>query len=724
MSRLALLLTACLCLAACGPVWNDPYPAAERGSNTLYSAFTERPKHLDPVQSYSSDEIQFTAQIYQPPLQYHYLKRPYQVVPASAVEVPRPRFLDKSGRELPADADPARIAESVYDIKIRPGILYQPHPALARDASGRLVYENLDRDTLKGMDRLADFKATGTRELKAEDYAYEIKRLAHPRLHSPILGLMSDTIVGLKELADRLQAAQKALPPEKRKEWLDLRTFDLAGVKVLDDHTLSIHVKGKYPQFLYWLTMPFFAPMPWEADRFHALPGMAEKNLTLDWYPIGTGPYMLTENNPNARMVLERNPNFRGETYPCEGEPEDREKGLLADCGRPLPFIDKAIFTREKEQIPYWNKFLQGYYDASGISSDSFDQAVRVMGEGDVALTDSMQAQGIRLETAVATSTMYMGFNMLDPVVGAQGADTISRERARKLRLAISIALDQEEFISIFLNGRGIAGQGPIPPGIFGYKEGREGINPLVYDWADGKPRRKPVSEAKKLLAEAGYPDGRDSKTGEPLVIALDTTGNGVGNKARTDWLVKQFNKLSVQLVVRSTDYNRFQEKIRKGAVQLFYFGWNADYPDPENFLFLLTGSQAKVAHQGENAANYINPEFDGLFEKVKAMDNGPVRQEMMDRMTDILRRDAPWLWGFHPKEYVLAHAWLKNRKPSTVGNNALKYERLDPVMRERLRAQWNRPVLWPFALVILAALATLLPTWLAWRRREQHRAG
>ena len=103
---------------------------------------------------------------------------------------------------------------------------------------------------------------------------------------------------------------------------------------------------------------------------------MKERNLTLDWYPVGTGPFMLTDNNPNRRMVLERNPNFRGETYPSEGEPGDAERGLLDDAGKPLPLLDQAVFSLEKESIPYWNKFLQGYYDTSGISSDTFDQAV------------------------------------------------------------------------------------------------------------------------------------------------------------------------------------------------------------------------------------------------------------------------------------------------------------------------------------------------------------
>jgi len=704
-----------LLLTACRSEQNDPYPAAERGQNILYAAFTERPKHLDPVQSYTEDEITFTAQIYEPPLQYHYLKRPYTLISGTTEGVPVPRYYDASGRELSADAPAGSIAHSVYEIRIRPGILYQPHPAFALDAAGHAVYGALDRDKLRAVDQLADFKRQGTRELTADDYIYEIKRLAHPRLHSPIFGMMAEHIVGLKELGVALQKAAQDLPAEA---WLDLDRFALDGVTRVDRYTYRIKLRGKYPQFLYWQAMPFFAPVPREVDRFYSQPGMAEKNLTLDWYPVGTGPFMLTQNNPNSRMVLERNPNFHGETYPCSGEVEDQAAGLLADCGKALPFIDKAIFSREKESIPYWNKFLQGFYDASGISSDSFDQAVRLNVGGDVQLSDEMQAKGIRLLTSVRPSTYYMGFNMLDPVVGSLSAS------ATKLRRALSIGIDQEEFISIFMNGRGIAATSPLPPGIFGYLEGEPGSNPVVYDWVDGQARRKPIEEAKKLLAEAGWPNGRDAKTGEPLVLSLDTTSGGMGDKSHVDWLTRQFAKLDIQLVVRPTDFNRFQEKIRKGAVQLYYLGWNADYPDPENFLFLLAGAEGKVAKGGENASNYVNPEFDRLFERMKNMESdgprGAERLAIIRQTVALLQKDAPWVFGFHPKSYTLGHAWLHNRKPTDVGNNILKYQRIDVAERQRRRQEWNEPVLWPLAAGVLLLVSVLLPALIGYRRRER----
>jgi ABC-type transport system substrate-binding protein len=705
-------LAATVLLAGCSSPWNNPYPASQRGANILYSSFSERPKHLDPVQSYSENEYALIANIYMPPLQYHYLRRPYQLIPLGAAEMPAAQYLDKDGHPLPENADPARIAYTVYEIKVRADMRYQPHPALARENDGRPAYVDLEPLALEHIHRLGDFTRTGTRAVTAADYVYQIKRLAHPRLHSPIFGLMKEYIVGLDAYAARLQAAAKSAPPNA---WLDLTRDEIEGVTAVDDLTYRIRIKGKYPQFLYWLAMPFFSPIPVEADRFYARPGMAEKNLNFDWYPVGSGPYMLTVNDPNRQMVLERNPNFRGEPFPADATPGGGRDRLLHDAGKPMPFIDRVVYTLEKEQIPYWNKFIQGYYDASGISSDNFDQVIQLSGTGDAQLTPQMEAQGIRLQTSVAPSVMYIGFNMLDPLVGGDS------ERARKLRQAISIAIDQEEYISIFRNGRGVAAQGPIPPGIIGYVEGEGGLNRYVYEWKDGQPQRRSIEYAKQLLAEAGYPDGMDRATGKPLIVHFDSTGTGVGAKAQTDWLIKQFQKINVQLVMRSTDYNRFQEKMRKGTAQLYYWGWNADYPDPENFLFLFHGPQSKVKHSGENASNYANPEYDRLFERMRAMDSEPERQAVVDQMVEILRRDAPWVWGFHPKDFSLSHQWVYNRAPNKMANNGLKYQSIDPQLRDRLREEWNRPVVTPVLIGALALLLALaLPGVRAYRRRER----
>lgn len=725
MVRIVALAAVLAWLAGCGDaLWNNPYPTASRADNTLYTAFVERPKRLDPALSYTSDEWDFIAQIYEPPLQYHYLKRPYELIPLTAQTMPTVRYFDAKGREIDSDSPPEKVARSEFEIRIRPGIRFQPHPAFATDAAGKPLYLSLAETEVASRHTLADFPSTGTREVTAEDFVYQIKRLAHPRQTSPIFGHMSQYIEGLRELAEQLRkdndkivaahrerygAADKGLP------WLDLRAYEISGVSVVDRYTYRIRIKGKYPQFMYWLAMPFFAPIPYEVDQFYAQRGMNEgRNITFDWYPVGTGPYMLTENDPNARMVLERNPNFRGEPYPSQGEPGDAAKGLLRDAGQTMPFIDRVVFSREKEGIPYWNKFLQGYYDRSSIASDNFDQAIQFSVEGLARLTPEMEAKGISLSTSVATSTYYLAFNFFDPVVGGLS------DRARKLRQAISIAVDFEEFISIFANGRGIPAMGPIPPGLFGYREGEAGINPVVYDWVGGKPRRKSLEAARALLAQAGYADGRDSKTGQPLVLALDTVARGPGDSSRLEWYRRQFAKLNIHLEVRATDWNRFQEKIRGGNTQMFFLGWNADYPDPENFMFLLYGPQSRAKTQGENAANYQNPEYDRLFARMKNLDNGPERQAIIDQMLRIAREDAPWAFGYHPKDYTLSHQWVYNAKPNQIARNGLKYQRVDPALRAAKREQWNQPVVWPIGLGVLVLIALAAPAVVSYRRRER----
>ena len=720
ITRIPLWIGVVLLLGACTEGgWNNPYPAAEADLNILYSSFTERPKHMDPVRSYSSDEYAFIAQIYEPPLQYHFLKRPYQLEPLSAIAVPKARYLDEQGNWLPAGVADDQIAFSDYEIEIRPGMQYQPHPALAHDAKGNYRYHHLGADKIETLNTLSDFSEQGSREVVAEDFVNQIKRLAVPHLHSPIAGLMGEYIVGLDEFGERIGKVYETLKKEtgQDKPYLDLRPHELKGVEVIDRYRFRIRLKGKYPQFVYWLAMPFFSPMPWEADAFFAQKGMEKRNITLDWYPIGSGPFMLTENNPNLRMVLSRNPNFHGEKYPHEGEDSDRSRGLLDDAGAELPFIEKAVYSLEKETIPYWNKFLQGYYDTSGISSDSFDQAVKFSDQGELGLTEPMRDKGINLLTAVTTSMYYMGFNMADPVVGGES------ERSRLLRQALSIAVDFEEYISIFNNGRGISAQSPLPPGIFGSRQGSEGVNPYVYEMSNGKSRRKPLDKAQELMVKAGYPNGKDKQSGKPLILYYDTTASGPDDKARLNWFRKQFAKLGIQLVIRATDYNRFREKMRKGTAQIFMWGWNADYPDPENFLFLLYGPNGKLEHGGENAANYSSPRFDALFEKMKNMDNSPERQQIIDEMIEILRYEAPWIFGFHPKAFSLFHSWYRNVKPNLMANNTLKYKRLEPELRQRQRTAWNPPVIWPIITLLVILVLSAIPAVMVYRRHERSAA-
>ena len=154
-----------------------------------------------------------------------------------------------------------------------------------------------------------------------------------------------------------------------------------------------------------------------------------------------------------------------------------------------------------------------------------------------------------------------------------------------------------------------------------------------------------PLRQQEYCLLRRAIQTASIKKTGAPLVLYFDVVARSSEDKSMLDWMRKQFKKLNIQLIIRSTDYNRFQDKIRKGNAQIFEWGWNADYPDPENFLFLLYGPQRKVGNNGENAANFDNAEYNQLFEQIKNMDNGAKRQQIIDRMIEILRYDSPWLW-------------------------------------------------------------------------------
>ena len=159
---------------------------------------------------------------------------------------------------------------------------------------------------------------------------------------------------------------------------------------------------------------------------------------------------------------------------------------------------------------------------------------------------------------------------------------------------------------------------------------------------------------------------------------------------------------------------------MRTGNAQMFIWGRNADYPDPENFFFLLYGPNAKVEAGGENAVNYRNPQFDSLFEVMRNMENGEERFRLIQQLQEIVRRDSPWLFGFHPKGFSLYHGWYKNMKPNLMANNDLKYKRIDSEQRESMRRKWNEPKIWPLIVLVLILLALVSPAWLLYRRKQR----
>ena len=714
MAALCLLLRSCT---------NNPWPASISEDDTYFTSFSSEFKTFDPAVSYYVHEGELLDSIVEMPFCYDYLKRPYELAPMLATEVPQPIYYSKDGTVLPGDPPAADVARVEYVIHLKEGVKYQPHPCFAKEADGTPSYKGVKSSEIAGIKSIASFPKQDTRIMTAEDFKVALTRLCDTRLSSPIYSTFLSFITGMDECSETIKAEVARLEEEQQKRGLnperysvlpDYRKIPLKGVEVVDDKTFKVIMPRKYPQALYWMSLHFFSPVPYEALEFFAEPAIVDAGFAFKNWPIGTGPYMMTDCNLRDFLTLKANPNFRDDFYHWDGSAEDKAAGLMADEGQKMPFIKQIRFQFERESIPVWIKFLQGYYDTSGIPSDMYDAAVNMETNGDMGLSPEMAEKGMQMISSVSATSFYLGFNMLDPVIG--GMDP----KQKKLRQAISIVLDYQEYIDIFMNGRGVMSQSILAPGIYGCQEGKEGVNPFTCRWDEESQKivRLDVERAKQLMVEAGYPNGV-GPDGKPLVLHYDASGSGSQSKAGFLWMREKLSKLGIVLEERLTDLNRFRDKVNKGDWQMLMTGWVADYPDPENFLFLFASENSVVASQGggSNKTNYSSPEFDKVFHQLETMNNGPERMELIKKALRIIQEDAPCCWGYHPKSLVLTHGWLKNYKPHHMAKTFKKCLRIDTEARNAFRRKYNQPILWPGYIGILVVYACGLL--LIWRKKD-----
>jgi ABC-type transport system substrate-binding protein len=524
-------------------------------------------------------------------------------------------------------------------------------------------------------------------------------RIADPAVNSPIVSSFAQ-VEGFADFSKRLAELRKADPAfaslPAREQYA--RAGGIAGVTTRGDHELELVLAEPNAQILYWFAMPFTTPIAWEAVAYY---NGREGRANFSDHAVGTGPYRLALYEKQHRFTLERNALWYGSmpanagapgaVFPSVVDPEDVGEGRVdpSYVGRQLPFADKVRFFRERESIPRFNKFLQGYYDDGGIIKESFDAVIQ-----QDRLTPAMQARGIRLDKEVEPSVFYLGFNMDDPVVGERAG-----ERGRRLRQAMSTAIDIKQYLELFLNGRGVPAQSPLPPGIFGY------------DGAYKNPFRQfDLGRARELLAEAGYKNGIDPATGERLRLSFDTPATTSEALLQFEFFAASWRQLGLDVEVKGTTYNQFQDKVRRGAYQIFSWGWIADFPDPENFLFLLECANSRTKSGGPNTANFCDAEYDRLYKEMKDMPGNEARAAIIKRMLAILERERPWIELYHRENYDLAHAWLINSKSPGISNPTYKYKDVRPELRAKLQAEWNAPMRWPLYLVLAAVVALTVP--------------
>jgi oligopeptide transport system substrate-binding protein len=716
-----LLCLSCL-MAGCGkqPI-NSPYSDTDGTANTLYRSMAAETGQMDPASTYSG---MFIFEVLEPPFEYHPLKRPHQLVPLTATSVPeaQERLTTVAGVETNA---------IVYRIDIQPGIRFQDHPCFA-PANHTLTHKET-----KKISSVRDLPDQSTRELTAEDYVLGICRLADPRLSCPIYDILEKNMLGLYAYRQRVEAElerqrdqRKAIAgiaynreADERYDPIPIDYLALAAglpfAQTLEKHSFEIALKHPYPQILAWMSFSFFAPVPQEALDFYAQPALIARKFDLNNDMVGTGPYVLQVSDPIHQIVLLRNKNYRDERYPtlAKPDPDDTDAlanytymqslGMLKDSGKRLPFIDKVVYHMEKESIPRWNKFMQGYYDESNVTPELFDETIQLSSKSDSVLTPALEALNVRMVEAMPAIVRWLEFNMGDDIVG--GYD----EKACKLRQALSIAYDSAEGIDLLRNGVGIVAQSPIPPGIFGQTRDRAGMNPYVFDWDEqtGKPVRKPIETAKKLLAEAGYPDGVSAE-GKQLTINYMLSSMGPQTQPQITFMRRQFDKINVLLDVKLVDGNRFQRSRESGTYQMCGGGWLADYPDPENFLFLCN-APPPGEYQNESGYRYHRPDYNVLYLEMQRLPDTPERLAVIRKMLAILNHDAPSIYMEHPISYSLYHDWLYNALPD-FRTGRIKYLRLDPAKREAYRDAQNQPQWGKVMIFFIIALAFSIPAFRA----------
>jgi ABC-type transport system substrate-binding protein len=622
---------------------NSPYPPEEAAQKIQYRALGDDPKSLDPSFSYTVDEAYITDLIYPSFYKYDYLKRdPYLLVLNLGAKEPTRTVVDVTVKGK--DGKPQTVKGERYTFTIRPDLRFQDDPAFP-DGKGRPI--------------------------TAKDIVYSFKRMADPKVQCPVASYFADKVVGWPEYAAAFE-----------KDGAKNYDREMEGVQLdpKDPYTFSVTLSQPYPQLRYLMAMHFTTPQAREAVEKYG-PDYAR-------HPVGCGPYYMSDYQQKQRIVLSANPNRHKDTYPTAGMPGDQEAGLLNDAGKPLPLCDRIVFSIIRESTSSWNLFQQGYLDAAGVGTNNYQQ---VMAAGNM-LSPELAKKGVTLRKETEMNVYYCAFNMNDPTFG--GLD----EKHKKLRQAISLSINAQEFIELLRQGNATAAQWVLPPGVFGYDPDYK--NP--YRQFDPS-----LAKAKQLLAEAGYPNGTDPKTGQKLVLNWDNAYTNAAGRQQFGIVARMIEKLGIKVNSRTTRGDVYQEKLLKGQHQFILYGWFADYPDPENFVFLLYGPNKRP---GPNSSNYENPAYDRLFEKMRSLNDGPERAALIKQMRDVEVEDCAWIPIFHNVALSLNYDWLKNVKAHPLANDAAQYRDIDADLRRRKRAEWNKPNVLPLIALVTVIVVGAVP--------------
>jgi oligopeptide transport system substrate-binding protein len=476
------------------------------------------------------------------------------------------------------------------------------------------------------------------RELTAEDFAYSFKRHLDPAQRSPWAFLLEGKIEG----GDAAQAVA-------RKSGKFDYDAPIRGLEVVDRYTLRIRLTSPDYRFPYTVAVPNMCAVAREVvERY---------GRDIGAHPVGTGPYKLGEYKRSARIVLEANPDFRALTYtPAGTVPAASRPVAAALAGKRLPRNARVEISVIEEDQSQWLAFLGNELDLMEIFPSQFIDKLLVDGK----LRPEFVARGIQHEPFMRPNVWWVYFNMEDPVVGGYTPERIA------LRRAISMGYDVGEYIRVVLHGRAVPAQGPIPPDIEGYTERKTAAQ--LYDPA----------AARALLDRFGYRDRdgdgyRETPAGTPLTLVYWSSPNSTTRQSDELWK-RKMDAIGVRIEFRKDRTPELRKMARQGRIMMRSDGWNADYPDAENFMQVLYGGNIGQA----NDSRFKLPAFDALFDEARALPDGPARTALFTRMTDLVLAYAPFRMTYHRLEDPVAQPWVHNYVPHPIRSQGWMYIDID----------------------------------------------
>lgn len=447
-----------------------------------------------------------------------------------------------------------------------------------------------------------------TRRCTAEDVRYSIERILDARTRSPGLWVFLDRIVGARPYH---QATKQGKLGQH-----------CAGIHVLSDTVIEFELTKPFGPFLALLAMPYAWVVPREAveyygDRFGA-------------HPVGTGPFRFGWWFVDREMVFERNDHY----------------WRLDENGQRLPYLRHVRIRFIRDQRTEFAEFRRRSFSLLNGLDPAF-AAVVLTPDGKLS---PVYQKRFRLLAAPALSTEYYGI-LLDTTL--EGAQASPLARSRALRQALNYAIDRERIIRYVLHGTALPARGVLPPSL------AEDQQPCyAYD-----PDR-----ARRLLAEAGYPDGR----GLPILRLFLSTASRTLSVAEA--VQQQWAEIGVRVELQQVEFPRLLAVVRNGELALWRTSWIADYPDPENFLALFVSSN--TAPRGPNTTRYRNRLLDRLYAEATARMADSVQRRYWAQIERIVVGDAPWVFLYHGRIVRLVHPFVEG----------LTVDPLDRLVLERVR--------------------------------------